>query len=243
MSKASEKQAAQHSRDLARVRASSPFKVFSSMRYESGGHPENYVNYEQLFATEAIREKEPRNLLDVGSNRSFVLGLMAAYDVTTVDVRQRGARPQGEVCLACDAKRLDLANNSFDLVLSLNSIEHFGLGRYGDLIDLEADSKAVGEMIRVLRPGQWLVFSTTLHKAATTIVFNAHRIYSYKHIVGWLEGSCSLVREVFFSRRRRAFVPYDCITSSLVKWDVYCGCWEKHETKSGSREPNTARRS
>lgn len=213
--------------DLAIIRARSPYPVVSAMRHDPGGHPEDYVNYEQLFAAEMIYRRSPKNILDVGSNRHFLLGLMSAYDLTTVDIRQRRASPSNETCLVCDAKKLDLEDGSFDLVLSLNSIEHFGLGRYGDEIDLEGDSKALWEMLRVLRPGGWLVFSTTIHRAETVIMFNAHRIYGLSQLSSWFTEPGSMISGRFFSRRLGAFVPYEQVTAGPQKWDVYCGCWEK----------------
>ena len=44
-------------------------------------------------------------------------------------------------------------DGAFDAVVTLSSIEHFGLGRYGDAMDLDADRAAAAEMRRVLRPG------------------------------------------------------------------------------------------
>ena len=219
----------QFDEDLKKVIALSSLRVISSIRYDCGEHPENYVNAEQMFAAELIRQRSPKKVLDVGTNRHFVLGLLSAYDVTTIDVRCREACPKNEIAIVCDAKSLDLPSNSFDLVLSLCAIEHFGLGRYGDTIDLEADAKAVREMIRVLRPGGWLVFSTHIHRGDTVIVFNAHKIYSREHIVSWLAGTCVLITERFY--RDPGFVPYDKLTTTPKNWNVYCGCWEKREVE------------
>jgi len=63
----------------------------------------------------------------------------------------------------------------FDLFISYSSIEHSGLGRYGDLIDPNGDI----DTLRVIRP--------TLHKQAAVflaiplgldcVLFNRHRVY------------------------------------------------------------------
>ncbi len=214
-------------RDLARVSKESPFRVFGVPRNDSGSHPENHRNFEQAFAAEVISRVVPKNILDIGSNRFFITGLLSAYKVTTVDIRPRNRNTCNETLLVEDAKELSLPSNSFDLVLSLCSIEHFGLGRYGDALDLDADTLAVKEMIRVLKPGGWLVFSTNIHRAETVIQFNAHRIYSKEHIVSWFADSCSLLCELYCKGPNWRFVPYEQVTNRLGRWNVYCGCWKK----------------
>jgi SAM-dependent methyltransferase len=62
----------------------------------------------------------------------------------------------------------------------MHTIEHVGLGRYGDPLDPEGDLKAISELKRVLKPGGDLLFVTPVGKP--TIAFNAHRIYSYEQV-------------------------------------------------------------
>jgi ubiquinone/menaquinone biosynthesis C-methylase UbiE len=93
---------------------------------------------------------DPSNILDIGSYRHFILGLLSHYEVTTLDIRERKSNLVNENIVTCDAKALLFADNSFDSVLSLEALPHFGLCRYGDEFDLDADIKAFNEMIRVL---------------------------------------------------------------------------------------------
>jgi ubiquinone/menaquinone biosynthesis C-methylase UbiE len=110
--------------------------------------------------------------------------------------------------------------------VSLSSIEHFGLGRYGDSYDLDADKKAFSEMRRVLKPGGILVFTTTITRARPSICFNAHRIYSYGMIKEFCAGMVC-VEEKNYSKRLSRFCSLDEVTNSPKEWDVYCGCWKK----------------
>ena len=203
-----------------------PFQVFPEPVFEPGSHPENFVDYECAFAARNIRRLAPRSILDVGSYRHFLLGLQAHFPVTTMDVRNRKPLFPGETTLTGDAKRLDLPDRSFDLVLSLCTLEHLGLGRYGDALDFEADGKAFREMVRVLKGGGHLLFSSTITRAHPAIGFNAHRIYSY----GMLRQFCTglvLVEEKFFSHRLKTFCDPEEVTADPQGWDVYCGCWRK----------------
>jgi SAM-dependent methyltransferase len=202
------------------------FYVFEEPLEEKGGHPENFIDFECAFAADQIRRFHPGSILDIGSYRHFILGLLAHFSITTLDVRSR--RPMGpqENILTGDAKKINLPDNSFDVVLSLCALEHFGLGRYGDEFDLNADQKAFAEMIRVLKPGGRLIFTTTIHRAQPAIAFNAHRIYTHEMLRAFCKGmTCR--EEKFYSHRQKAFCALKEVTADPKWWDVYCGCWEK----------------
>lgn len=202
------------------------FEVFPEPVFDGGAHPENFVDFECAFAAWKIRRLAPRSILDIGSYRHFLLGLQAHFPVTTVDVRERQSLFPHETVLTGDAKNLGLADGSFDLVLSLCTLEHLGLGRYGDELDSEADAKAVREWVRVLKPGGHLIFSTTITRARPAVGFNAHRIYSHEMLREFCAGLAA-EEERFYSHRLRAFCAPKEITAAPRGWDVYCGCWQK----------------
>ncbi len=77
---------------------------------------------------------------------------------------------------------LPFADDSVASLSCLHTIEHIGLGRYGDPIDPEGDIKACRELSRVLAPGGSLLFVTPVGKEAV-IQFNAHRIYTYELVL------------------------------------------------------------
>lgn len=200
--------------------------IFEEPIFEEGDHPENFIDYECAFAAYHIKIARPQSILDIGSYRHFILGLLAHFSVTTMDVRRRNCSLAGEIILTGDAQKIPLPDNSFDVVLSLCAVEHFGLGRYGDTIDWQADQKAIAEMKRVLKPGGRLIFSTTIHKAEIALAFNAHRIYTYEMIHHLCRGLHCL-EEKFYSHRQRSYCSFARVTTELKWWDVYLGCWEK----------------
>ncbi len=202
------------------------FYVFAEPLKEGGKHPASFVDFECAFAADHLRRFRPRRILDVGSYRLFILGLLAAHSVTTLDVRSRLPLSRNETVLTGDAKKINLPEGSFDAVLSLCALEHFGLGRYGDVFDPQADQKALAEMIRVLKPGGRLIFTTTIHRAQPSMAFNAHRIYTYEMLRSFCRGlTCK--EEKFYSHRKKRFCSLAEVTTDLRWWDIYCGCWEK----------------
>lgn len=199
------------------------FEVLAAPHDDSGDHPETFIDYECAFAAEMLCDHRPELVLDVGSYRQFVLGLLAHYLVDSVDVRPRSVKGKGEMLLVCDAKSIQAEDARYDAVVSLCALEHFGLGRYGDAFDLGADRKAFGEMVRVLKPGGHLIFSTTIGQPC--ICFNAHRIYSRDHIFSFCDGLVP-VRERIYDKDHKLLtdtIPF----KALGHWDVYLGCWRK----------------
>ena len=208
------------------LKESGDFNVFRDFQYDAGDHPGTYMNFECEFAARHLRMSNPTTVLDIGSHRLFVLGLLAGYKVTTLDVRPRESRLENETIVTSDAKQLDIASDSFDMVVSLCTLEHFGLGRYGDEFDLDGDKKAFKEMIRVLKPGGRVVFSTTVTRSTPSLAFNAHRIYSHRMIRAFCE-KLECVEEGFFSNETGSGCSHEQVTDEPARWDVYCGCWMK----------------
>ena len=56
----------------------------------------------------------------------------------------------------------------------MHTVEHVGLGRYGDPIDPDADIKVVNELKRVLATNGDLLFVVPIRKPK--IMYNAHRM-------------------------------------------------------------------
>ena len=70
-----------------------------------------------------------------------------------------------------------------DWVVSFSSLEHSGLGRYGDAPNPDGDRDAVEEAWCALRPGGVLALGVPMSCAdAGYIEFNAHRVYGYERL-------------------------------------------------------------
>ena len=87
-----------------------------------------------------------------------------------------------------------------DLIVSFSSLEHSGLGRYGDALNPDGDRSAVAQAWCMLRPGGFLVLGVPMTCAFQgEIVFNAHRVYGFERLAyvaanfeleGFVGGKC-----------------------------------------------------
>lgn len=139
----------------------------------------HYV-YHTSWAARIVAQTKPSEHIDISSILYFC-GIVSAF----VPVRFYDYRPAKLNLTNLNSKHADLlklpfANNSISSLSCMHTIEHIGLGRYGEPIDPDADLKAVNELIRVLAPGGTLIFVTPVGKPR--IQFNAHRIYAYDQI-------------------------------------------------------------
>lgn len=75
---------------------------------------------------------------------------------------------------------------TFEIILSLSSFEHDGLGRYGDPIDPDGDLRAMRECAQMLQPEGLLLLAVPI--AADAIAWNQHRIYGRRRLRLLLQG-------------------------------------------------------
>jgi len=202
------------------------FEVFENFWCDIGDHPENKPQAECSFAAWHIYDKKPESILDVGSHRQFIYGMLAFHEITTIDVRDRKSPFANEKIITCDSKSIALPDSSFDAVVSLCALEHFGLGRYGDEFDIDGDIKSMQEMIRVLKPGGHLIFTTSLTNAKPSICFNAHRVYNHEMIKELCAGLTCIEEKSFIIREQKLGSIQEA-TELPGDWDVYLGCWQK----------------
>lgn len=84
--------------------------------------------------------------------------------------------------IQADATNLEgIPDGSINSISALCSLEHFGLGRYGDSVDPEACFKAFKAMQRVLGKGGHCYVAVPIGKEH--IEFNAHRIFYAQTII------------------------------------------------------------
>ncbi|MFA5421059.1 MAG: DUF268 domain-containing protein [Patescibacteria group bacterium] len=144
----------------------------------------HYV-YHIAWAIRKILEiRESENIekhIDFSSSLHFCANLSAFLPVEFYDYRPARLRLSNLRSEHADLTNLEnFKDNSIKSLSSMHVVEHIGLGRYGDKIDVEGDMRAINELKRVCSIGGNILFVVPVGKER--IQFNAHRIYSFNII-------------------------------------------------------------
>lgn len=145
------------------------------------GFDRHYV-YHPAWATRIIIQNKPAKHIDISSTLHFCSILSAILPVEFYDYRPAKLELPNLKSLPGDLMNLPFEANSVESLSCMHTVEHVGLGRYGDLLDYDGDIKAINELKRVLAPKGTLLFVVPLG-AKDTICFNAHRIYSKEQVL------------------------------------------------------------
>ena len=152
-------------------------------KYAPAGTISNYF-WQDLWAARQIVKTGVKLHFDIGSRLDgFIAHLLAAgIDITMIDVRKFPQQIQGLHTIVDDATSLhQLSDESIESMSALCSLEHFGLGRYGDPVDPEACFKCFESIQRKLKKGGKLYISVPIGKER--VEFNAHRIFYASTII------------------------------------------------------------
>ena len=142
-----------------------------------------------------IVEKRISHHWDIGSRMDgFVSHLLTCGIRTTViDIR-----PFQEISIGYGVAKLDfiqadatnleeIADGTIESLSALHSIEHFGLGRYGDEINPDAWRIAIRNMSRILAVNGVLYLSVPVGQEEK-LCFNAHRVFHPETICSAADG-------------------------------------------------------
>lgn len=101
-------------------------------------------------------------VLDVGCCESLLPLKLArkGYNVYGIDTRQYLEKHPNLAFFQGDIICTPFPDKFFDCALAISTIEHIGLGLYRDPIHEDADTKAVQEISRILKPSGKLILTT-----------------------------------------------------------------------------------
>ena len=122
-----------------------------------------------------------KRVLVVGSERPWVEAVclkLGAAHVTTLEYGQiDNAHPQITTLTPGEFRELYRTGKlePFDVVVSFSSLEHPGLGRYGDSLNPWGDILALARAKCVTKPGGYLALGVPT--GSDSVIFNAHRQY------------------------------------------------------------------
>lgn len=145
------------------------------------GFDRHYI-YHTAWAARVLAKSKPKLHVDISSSLYFSAITSAFVPIHFYDFRKIHLELSDLKTGAADLTKLHFKSGSLNSVSCMHTIEHIGLGRYGDPIDAEGDLKAIKELIRVLKPAGQLLIVEPIGKEMK-IMFNAHRIYTYEYLL------------------------------------------------------------
>ena len=112
---------------------------------------------------------------------------LGASRVTTVDYGSRKyEHPRLDQVNGSFWNQLDDANLNYDVVVAASSLDHDGLGRYGDPIAPDGDLLTMRSLLRALAPGAKVILSVPV--GPDRIIWNLMRIYGKDRLARLIDG-------------------------------------------------------
>lgn len=162
--------------------------------YETSGGLGVYFHQDRCVAR-WIFDASPLRHLDVGSRVDGFIGHLSVFrEVEVIDIRPAPGEVHG-----VKFHQLDLMApmstewvGCTDSLSCLHTIEHFGLGRYGDPIDPDGHLKGLTQLKQMVKSGGRLYLSTQI--GPERVEFNAHRVFAAKTVLDWFTDDWEIER-------------------------------------------------
>jgi hypothetical protein len=156
-------------------------------RFSAGGTVNGHYFHQDLLVAQKIFKNNPQKHIDVGSRiDGFVAHVATFREIEIFDIR-----PIRNYVTNIKFQQADLLyltpnmHEICDSISALHSIEHFGLGRYGDPVDIDGHLKGIVNLSKMLKAGGKFYFSVPI--GDQRIEFNAHRVFSIEYLLNILK--------------------------------------------------------
>ncbi len=143
----------------------------------AGGVAKGHYFHQDLWAARMIYRAAPARHIDVASRiDGFISHLLVFRSVEVVDIRPLDSDVKGLSYLQADMMSSSHQIEPADSVSCLHALEHFGLGRYGDTLNLDGWELGLTSICSLVKPGGRLYLSVPIG-SRQVIEMNAHRIF------------------------------------------------------------------
>lgn len=162
-------------------------------KFDSSGVASGHYFHQDLLVARKIFLRQPEKHVDIGSRvDGFVAHVSIFRPIEVFDMRPLALNVPNITYRQCDLMNLitDLENYC-DSISCLHALEHFGLGRYGDNLDIDGYVKGFDNLYKILKPDGILYLSVPIGNER--IEFNAHRVFAIKTILEMAEERFQLI--------------------------------------------------
>jgi hypothetical protein len=195
-----------------------------SDRYLESGIAQGHYFHQDLWAARRIYERQPRRHVDVGSRiDGFVAHLLVFREVDVLDVRELKSTINSLHFRQADLMQpQSVEPASTDSLSCLHALEHFGLGRYGDPIDVDGWHTGLQNLALMLCNGGRLYLSVPI--GPQVIEYNAQRIFVPQTIIDAAQ-ALGLKLVEFSYIDDLGYFHENCHVKDAAGCEFGCGCY------------------
>ena len=145
---------------------------------ENAGIDKGHYFHQDLLVAKLIFENKPKRHVDIASRiDGFVAHVASFREIEVIDVRALRKSEHENIKF----RQADLMHpqdlGEIDSISCLHAIEHFGLGRYTDMIDINGHNKGMTNLVSLISNGGRLYISFPIGQR-DEVHFNAHRVFN-----------------------------------------------------------------
>ena len=149
---------------------------------ETAGRNKGHYFHQDLLVAKMIYDTKPKRHVDIGSRiDGFVAHVASFREIEVIDIRPLDKSIHQNIKFL----QVDMMNPlkvfKTDSLSCLHAIEHFGLGRYNDPIDINGHMKGISNLVSMLEKNGILYISFPIGKK-DEVHFNADRVFHPKSI-------------------------------------------------------------
>lgn len=149
---------------------------------DSAGSDKGHYFHQDLLVAKLIHENKPKRHIDIASRiDGFVAHVASFREIEVVDIRPLQQSKHANIKF----QQADLMKphglGKTDSLSCLHAIEHFGLGRYADPIDIDGHNKGITNLVSLVSNGGRLYISFPIGQK-DEVYFNAHRVFNVQTI-------------------------------------------------------------
>ncbi len=187
------------------------YPILDDDKKESGIGDKIYF-FQDLYVAQEIFKAQPVRHVDIGSRVDGLIAHVASFrEIEMFDIRPLSSKIHNVKFTKCDlmgALSPELLACT-DSLSCLHAIEHFGLGRYGDPIDVNGHLAGFENLTKMVKTGGTFYFSVPL--GPLRVEFNAHRVFSMEYLLNMVQKRFEVKKFSYISNKGElhADVPFD----------------------------------
>jgi hypothetical protein len=196
-------------------------------RLSNAGNVKSYYFWQDLLVAKKIIENGIKVHFDIGSRIDGFIGHLAAsgVKVNVFDIRKFDDEIPNVIF-----NQLDFMNHVPEKYISccksiscLHTLEHFGLGRYGDKIDPDGHIKGINQISKILKKDGILYLSVPV--GFERVEFNAHRVFDIKSFYKILEDKFNLLEFILIDENCNVSSFYNLEENQFPNLNYGCGIY------------------